>query len=90
MSALSLLLNVLWIVFGGLWMAVGWLIAAVVMAITIIGLPWTRAAIQHRALHAAPVRTKGGIPRGILRHRGHSAPARSALLGNVVWLVLAG
>ena len=46
MSPLSLLLNVLWIVFGGLWMAVGWVIAAVIMAITIIGLPWTRAAFN--------------------------------------------
>ena len=41
MSAMSLLLNVLWIVFGGLWMAVAWLIAAVTIAVTIIGLRWT-------------------------------------------------
>jgi uncharacterized membrane protein YccF (DUF307 family) len=46
MSPLSLLLNLLWIVFGGLWMAVAWLIAAVIMAITIIGLPWARAAFN--------------------------------------------
>jgi uncharacterized membrane protein YccF (DUF307 family) len=46
MSPLSVLLNLLWIIFGGLWMAVGWMIAAVVMAITIIGLPWTRAAFN--------------------------------------------
>ena len=38
MSALSLLLNILWIVFGGLYMAIGWVIAAVLMAITIVGL----------------------------------------------------
>jgi Inner membrane component domain len=44
MSLVSLLLNLLWIVFGGLWMALGWVIAAVVMAITIVGLPWARAA----------------------------------------------
>ena len=42
MSPISLLLNLLWIVFGGLWMAVGWIVAAVIMAITIIGLPWAR------------------------------------------------
>ena len=29
MSPLSLLLNVAWILFGGLWMAVGWVILAV-------------------------------------------------------------
>jgi len=46
MSLISLLLNLLWIVFGGFWMALGWVIAAVVMAITIIGLPWARAAFS--------------------------------------------
>ena len=39
MSPMSLLLNVLWIVFGGFYMAVGWVIAALVMVITIIGIP---------------------------------------------------
>jgi uncharacterized membrane protein YccF (DUF307 family) len=39
MPAISLILNILWIVFGGWYMALLWLLAAVVMAITIIGLP---------------------------------------------------
>jgi uncharacterized membrane protein YccF (DUF307 family) len=39
MSPLSLLLNILWMIFGGVWMAVGWLVAAVIMAITIMGIP---------------------------------------------------
>jgi hypothetical protein len=37
MSAFSFLLNLLWILFGGLWMATGWVIAAILMAITVIG-----------------------------------------------------
>jgi len=44
MSATSLLLNVLWIVFGGLYMAAAWLIAALIMVITIVGIHWARAA----------------------------------------------
>jgi uncharacterized membrane protein YccF (DUF307 family) len=32
MSVFSLLLNILWIVFGGLWMAIGWVIAAITLA----------------------------------------------------------
>ena len=32
MSAFSFLLNLLWILFGGLWMAAGWVIAAIFMA----------------------------------------------------------
>jgi len=46
MQPVSLLLNVLWIFLGGAWMAFGWLVAAVVMAITIVGLPWARAAFN--------------------------------------------
>ena len=46
MSPVSLLLNILWIVCGGIWMAAGWLIAAVLMAVTIIGLPWAKAPIN--------------------------------------------
>jgi len=53
-SILSLLLNVLWIVFGGLWMAIGWCVAAIIMAITIIGLPWTRAAFTIAAYTLLP------------------------------------
>jgi uncharacterized membrane protein YccF (DUF307 family) len=43
---LSFLLNLLWILCGGLWMAAAWIIAAIVMAVTIVGLPWTRAAFN--------------------------------------------
>ena len=46
MSPVSLLLNVLWIIFGGAEMAVAWGIATVIMAITIVGLPWARAALN--------------------------------------------
>ena len=62
MSLISLLLNLLWIVCGGLWMALGWVIAAVVMAITIIGLPWARAAFSIAAYTLLPFGYKA-VPR---------------------------
>jgi uncharacterized membrane protein YccF (DUF307 family) len=46
MPPVSILLNILWILLGGAWMAAGWVIAAVIMAITIIGIPWARAAFN--------------------------------------------
>ena len=46
MPLIRLLLNVLWIITGGVWMAALWLFAAVIMAITIIGIPWARAAFN--------------------------------------------
>jgi len=46
MSVLSLLLNIAWIVCGGLWMALGWMVAAVIMVLTVIGIPWAKAAFN--------------------------------------------
>jgi uncharacterized membrane protein YccF (DUF307 family) len=36
---MNLILNVIWILLGGAWMALGWLFAALLMAVSIIGLP---------------------------------------------------
>ena len=47
-SPIALILNILWLALGGAVAAVGWFIAALVMAISIIGLPWARAAIDVR------------------------------------------
>ena len=44
MHPFRLLLNVLWLIFGGVWMALAWMIAGVIMAVTIVGLPWARSA----------------------------------------------
>ena len=41
MQPVSILLNIFWILLGGAWMAFGWLIAAVVMAMREdVGLSW--------------------------------------------------
>lgn len=89
MGFIQLLLNILWIVTGGLWMAAAWLVAAIVMAITIIGLPWTRAAFNiavytllpfgHRAVSRADYTGEADLGTGPL-----------GSLGNLIWLVLAG
>ena len=89
MSAVSLLFNLLWIVFGGLWMAVGWLIAAVVMAITIIGLPWTRAAFNMAIYALLPFGQKA-VPRDAYTGREDIGTGPLGVIGNVLWLVLAG
>ena len=46
MQPVSIFLNILWLLLGGVWMAAGWVVAAIIMAITIIGLPWARAAFN--------------------------------------------
>jgi uncharacterized membrane protein YccF (DUF307 family) len=89
MSDLSLLLNILWIVFGGLWMAVGWVVAAVLMAITIVGLPWARAAFNIAFYTLLPFGQKA-VSRAEYYGREDTGTGPLGLLGNIVWLVLAG
>jgi uncharacterized membrane protein YccF (DUF307 family) len=89
MSALSFLLNLLWIVFGGLEMALGWVIAAVIMAITIIGLPWARAAFNIAAYTLLPFGQKA-VSRAEYSGIEDVGTGPLGVLGNIVWLVLAG
>ncbi|SNS54612.1 Uncharacterized membrane protein YccF, DUF307 family [Tardiphaga sp. OK246] len=89
MPVVPLFLNILWIVFGGLGMAVGWLIAAVVMAITIIGLPWARAAFNIAAYTLLPFGQRA-VDREAVTGRGDIGTGVFGLIGNVIWLGLAG
>jgi uncharacterized membrane protein YccF (DUF307 family) len=76
------LLNIIWLVLAGVWMALGYLIAAVLLAITIIGIPFAVQSLKlggyalwpfGRALVQSPTRNKS-----------------LSLIGNVLWFVLAG
>ena len=89
MSAFSLLLNLLWIVFGGLWMAIGWVVAGIVMAITIIGLPWARAAFNIAAYTLLPFGYKA-VSRAAYSGQEDIGTGPPGVLGNLVWLLLAG
>lgn len=89
MGALSLLLNILWIVFGGLWMAAGWLLAAVVMALTIIGIPWTRAAFQIAVYTLLPF-GQTVVPSEVYTGYAGVGSGPLGVIGNVIWLILAG
>ena len=89
MSLVNLLLNVLWILTGGLWMAVGWLVAAAIMAITIVGLPWARAAFTLAAYALLPFGRKA-VSRAAVTGREDLGTGPLGTLGNLVWLLLAG
>src|ERR671923_1433360 len=89
MSILSLLLNILWIVFGGLWMALGWVIAAVIMAITIVGLPWARAAFSIASYTLLPFGFKA-VSRDEYFGREDVGTGPLGTIGNIIWLLLAG
>jgi uncharacterized membrane protein YccF (DUF307 family) len=89
MSLLSLLLNFLWILFGGLWMAIAWVVAGVIMAISIVGLPWARAAFNIALYTLLPF---GQVAVSRAEYTGEEDLGTGPLgtFGNIVWLVLAG
>jgi uncharacterized membrane protein YccF (DUF307 family) len=89
MSPVSILLNLLWLVFGGLWMAVGWGIAAVIMAITIIGIPWARAAFNIAVYTLLPFGQKA-VSRAEYTGVPDVGTGPLGEIGNIVWIVLAG
>ncbi|SRR5258708_6414968 len=89
MSPVSLLLNILWIVLGGLWMAMGWLVAAVIMAITIVGLPWARAAFNIAAYTLFPFGQRA-VSREAYTGQPDIGTGPLGVIGNLIWLVLAG
>jgi uncharacterized membrane protein YccF (DUF307 family) len=89
MSLLQLILNLLWILTGGVWMAAGWLLAAVLMAVTIIGLPWTRAAFNIAAYTLLPFGFKA-VPRSQWTGREDLGTGPLGTLGNILWLLVAG
>ena len=74
------LLNILWFVLGGWISGTLWLLAGVVLAITIVGLPWTPAAFRIAGFSYWPF---GRVV--VERDRG-----AVSLLLNILWFVLAG
>jgi uncharacterized membrane protein YccF (DUF307 family) len=89
MPFFSLLLNVLWIVFGGFYMAAGWLIASVIMAITIVGIPWARAAFNI-AFYALLPFGQTAVSRDLYTGREDIGTGPLGAIGNIIWLVFAG
>ena len=78
---MRLLLNVIWLVFGGLWLALGYALVALVMCLLIITIPFGIAAGRMALFCLWP------FGRTLVRKPGAGA---GSLIGNVVWIVLAG
>jgi uncharacterized membrane protein YccF (DUF307 family) len=76
------LLNIIWLVLAGFWLALGYCIAAVLLAITIIGLPFAKQALKLAGYAFWPFgRVLVPSP---TRHKGLS------VVGNILWFILAG
>ena len=71
--------NILWIILGGLIIAIGWALIGLVLCVTIIGIPLGLQAFKMAGLTLTPfgktVRYGGGV---------------GSTLANIIWVVLVG
>jgi uncharacterized membrane protein YccF (DUF307 family) len=89
MSLIRLLLNLLWIITGGLWLAIAWLIAALIMVVTIVGIPWARASFNIARYALLPFGYRA-VRRDLLTGYEDMGTGPLGMLGNIIWFVLAG
>jgi uncharacterized membrane protein YccF (DUF307 family) len=78
---MRLLLNLIWLIFGGLWLALAYAVVALVMLILIITIPFGIASARIALFCLWP------FGRTLVRRPEAGA---GSLIGNVIWFVLAG
>jgi uncharacterized membrane protein YccF (DUF307 family) len=78
---MRLILNIIWLIFGGLWLAAGYVLAALVCFLLIVTIPFGFAALRIASYALWP------FGRTIVEKPGAGT---GALIGNVIWVVLFG
>jgi uncharacterized membrane protein YccF (DUF307 family) len=86
---MTLFLNILWFILGGFFSGLGWLLATVLMAITIIGIPWVRSCFTLAMFSFWPF-GRDVISRKDLTGEDDLGTGTLGLIGNIVWFVLCG
>jgi uncharacterized membrane protein YccF (DUF307 family) len=80
-ETMRLVLNVIWLLFGGLWLALGYLLAALLCFLLIVTIPFGFAALRIASYALWP------FGRTIIDKPGAGT---GALIGNIIWLLLCG
>lgn len=78
---MRVLLNIIWLIFGGLWLALGYLLAAIICFVLIVTIPFGFASLRIASYALWP------FGRTIVDKPG---PRPGALVGNVIWVILFG
>jgi uncharacterized membrane protein YccF (DUF307 family) len=86
---LRFLANLIWFVCGGLLMGLGWWLAGLVAAITLVGIPWARACFVIGSFAFWPFGQEA-VGRAELTGRHDLGTGPLGFAGNLVWFALAG
>src|SRR6056297_585386 len=77
---MSLFGNIIWIIFGGFFEAVGWFLAGIILSITVIGLPFGIQCFKIAKVQLAP------FGKDIVTDNDSG----TNLIMNIIWLILFG
>jgi uncharacterized membrane protein YccF (DUF307 family) len=86
---MSLILNLIWLVFGGAIMGLAWVFAAFLAAITIVGLPWAGACLRIAGFTFVPF-GREAVDRRLLTGREDVGTGPLGTIGNILWLITLG
>jgi len=81
--------NILWFIFGGGMSAIAWGFAALLMAISIIGLPWARASLNIAKYSLLPFGSRL-VDRRAIKGKTDLGTGTFGLLGNIIWFIFGG
>lgn len=79
---MSIIGNIIWIIFGGLFIFIEYLIAGVLMCLTIVGIPFGLKILQLSILGLAPF--------GQRVEYNHQAGGCLSILLNIIWIFIGG
>ena len=81
--------NILWFVLGGFFMGLGWWLAGLLCAITIIGLPWAKACFVIGQFTFLPF-GKEAVSRALVTGVEDVGTGALGTIGNIIWFLVAG
>ena len=86
---MTLLLNILWLIFGGFLSGLGWLFGGLILACTVVGLPWAFAAWRIAGFVFWPF-GREIVDRAALTGRPDIGTGDVNFVLNVIWFIFAG
>jgi uncharacterized membrane protein YccF (DUF307 family) len=86
---MSFILNVIWVLFGGFVMGCAWLLAGIIAALSIIGLPWARACFNIASFSFWPF-GREAVNRAAYYGREDLGTGPLGAIGNILWFIFLG
>ena len=86
---MSTLGNILWFIFGGMWMGLAWWLAGLLCAVTIVDLPWAKACFVIGQFAFLPF-GKEAVSRDSVTGEDDIGTGALGMVGNILWFVFAG